>query len=42
MVLLGLAVEPMPISAIPLIFGRRRIAGSAMGDIRQTQEMLGS
>jgi uncharacterized zinc-type alcohol dehydrogenase-like protein len=40
MVLLGLAVEPMPVSAVPLIFGRRRVAGSAIGGIAQTQEML--
>jgi len=40
MVLLGIAIQPMPVSSIPLIFGRRRLAGSLIGGIAQTQEML--
>jgi uncharacterized zinc-type alcohol dehydrogenase-like protein len=40
MVLLGIATEPMPVSSTPLIFGRRRIAGSLIGGLAQTQEML--
>jgi uncharacterized zinc-type alcohol dehydrogenase-like protein len=40
MVLLGLTTEPMPVSAIPLILGRRRLAGSVIGGIAETQEML--
>jgi uncharacterized zinc-type alcohol dehydrogenase-like protein len=40
MVLLGLATESMPVSALPLIGRRRRIAGSLIGGIRETQEML--
>lgn len=39
MVLVGVP-EPTPLSAMPLIFGRRRLAGSLIGGIRQTQEML--
>ena len=40
MVLLGVATEPMPVLSVPLVFGRRRIAGSLIGGIAQTQEML--
>ncbi len=40
MVLLGIATQPMPVSSIPLIFGRRSLAGSLIGGIAQTQEML--
>jgi uncharacterized zinc-type alcohol dehydrogenase-like protein len=40
MVMLGLATEPMPVSTLPLLFGRRRLAGSLIGGIAQTQEML--
>jgi alcohol dehydrogenase (NADP+) len=39
MVLVG-APDPTPLSAFALISGRRRIAGSAIGGIRETQEML--
>jgi uncharacterized zinc-type alcohol dehydrogenase-like protein len=39
MVLVGLP-DPTPLSAGPLIMGRRRLAGSAIGGIRETQEML--
>ena len=39
MVLVGLP-EPTPLSAGPLIMGRRRLAGSLIGGIRETQEML--
>ena len=39
MVLVG-APEPSPLSAMPLIMRRRRLAGSAIGGIRETQEML--
>ena len=39
MVLLGLP-DPAPLSAAPLIMGRRRLAGSVIGGIRETQEML--
>jgi uncharacterized zinc-type alcohol dehydrogenase-like protein len=39
MVLIGLP-EPTVLSAGPLIFQRRRLAGSLIGGIRETQEML--
>ncbi len=40
MVLLGVATEPIPVPSLPLLFGRRRLAGSLIGGIAQTQEML--
>jgi uncharacterized zinc-type alcohol dehydrogenase-like protein len=39
MVLLGLA-DPSPLAAASLIFKRRKLAGSLIGGIRETQEML--
>jgi uncharacterized zinc-type alcohol dehydrogenase-like protein len=39
MVLLGLP-DPTPLSAAPLILRRRRLSGSVIGGIRETQEML--
>lgn len=39
LVLVGLP-EPSPLSAGALIMGRRRLAGSLIGGIRETQEML--
>ncbi|MNK81546.1 putative formaldehyde dehydrogenase AdhA [compost metagenome] len=39
MVLVGLP-EAMPLEASSLIMGRRRLAGSLIGGIRETQEML--
>jgi uncharacterized zinc-type alcohol dehydrogenase-like protein len=39
MVLVGVP-DPTPLSAFPLILGRRRLAGSLIGGIRETQEML--
>jgi alcohol dehydrogenase (NADP+) len=38
--LVGAPEHPLPVSAFGLIFGRRRLAGSAIGGIRETQEML--
>jgi len=32
--------DPTSLSALPLIMRRRRLAGSAIGGIRETQEML--
>lgn len=40
MVLLGLTSEPLPVMALPLIGRRRRLAGSLIGGLAQTQEML--
>ena len=39
MVLLGIP-EPAPVAASSLVMGRRRLAGSLIGGIRETQEML--
>jgi uncharacterized zinc-type alcohol dehydrogenase-like protein len=39
MVLVG-APDPQPLSPFPLIMARRRLAGSLIGGIRETQEML--
>jgi uncharacterized zinc-type alcohol dehydrogenase-like protein len=40
MVLVGAPPEPSAVSAFNLIFGRKRLAGSLIGGIRETQEML--
>ena len=40
LVVVGVSVEPAPISTFPMIMGRRRMAGSIIGGIRETQEML--
>lgn len=40
MVLLGIPVEPVPVAAGALIMRRRTLAGSLIGGIRETQEML--
>jgi uncharacterized zinc-type alcohol dehydrogenase-like protein len=40
MVNVGAPAEPLSINAFPLILGRRSYAGSAIGGIRETQEML--
>ena len=40
MVLVGAPEHPSPIAAFPLIMGRRSLAGSPIGGIKQTQEML--
>ena len=39
-VLVGAAPEPSQISAMALIFGRKRLTGSLIGGIKETQEML--
>jgi uncharacterized zinc-type alcohol dehydrogenase-like protein len=38
--LVGAPEAPTPLRALGLLFGRRRIAGSIIGGIRETQEML--
>lgn len=38
--LVGAPESPLPVSAFGLLFGRRRIAGSLIGGLRETQEML--
>ena len=40
MILVGLPDQPVPLAASPLIMGRRRLVGSLIGGIRETQEML--
>ena len=40
MVMLGLSTEGMPVYALSLLWRRRSIAGSLIGGIRETQEML--
>jgi uncharacterized zinc-type alcohol dehydrogenase-like protein len=40
MVLVGAPEEPAPLAAMQLLSKRRRLAGSAIGGIRETQEML--
>jgi alcohol dehydrogenase (NADP+) len=40
LVVVGVSVEPAVIATFPLIIGRRRMAGSIIGGIRETQEML--
>jgi alcohol dehydrogenase (NADP+) len=38
--LVGLPEKPVQIRPFSLVFGRHRLSGSAMGGIRETQEML--
>lgn len=38
--LVGAPEKPMPVNAFSLIFGRRNLAGSLIGGIAETQEML--
>ena len=40
MILGGAPYKPSPLEPFPLILHRRRIAGSVIGGIRETQEML--
>ncbi|MCU1348657.1 MAG: Alcohol dehydrogenase GroES domain protein [Acidobacteria bacterium] len=40
MVIVGVPPEPAPVAAFSLIAGNRRLAGSAIGGIAETQEML--
>jgi uncharacterized zinc-type alcohol dehydrogenase-like protein len=40
MILVGAPPEPAPVSAFPLILGRRSLVGSLVGGIKETQEML--
>ena len=40
LVSVGAPAEPLPVQAFSLITGRRSFAGSMIGGIRETQEML--
>jgi uncharacterized zinc-type alcohol dehydrogenase-like protein len=39
-VIVGVPDKPVPLEAFPLILGRRSVAGSVIGGIQETQEML--
>ena len=38
--MVGAPETPLPVGVFSLLFGRRRLAGSLIGGIRETQEML--
>lgn len=40
MVVVGIPEKQIPVGAFPLVFGRRSLAGSLIGGMRETQEML--
>ena len=40
MILVGMPDQPLPLAAGSLVMGRRRLVGSLIGGIRETQEML--
>ncbi|XP_004512559.1 probable mannitol dehydrogenase [Cicer arietinum] len=40
LVMLGVPTKPLEISAFPLILGRKLVAGSAIGGLKETQEMI--
>ena len=40
LVLVGAPEKPMPVASFNLLFGRKNLAGSAIGGISETQEML--
>jgi alcohol dehydrogenase (NADP+) len=40
MVVVGVPTEPTPVGAFSLIWGNKRLAGSAIGGVAETQEML--
>jgi uncharacterized zinc-type alcohol dehydrogenase-like protein len=40
MTLVGAPENPLPVSAFSLLFRRRQLAGSLIGGLRETQEML--
>jgi uncharacterized zinc-type alcohol dehydrogenase-like protein len=40
MVVVGIPEKPQPVHAFPLVMGRRSLAGSLIGGIAETQEML--
>jgi uncharacterized zinc-type alcohol dehydrogenase-like protein len=40
MVLVGIPEKLVPVAALPLVFRRRSLAGSAIGSLQETQEML--
>ncbi|KAL8132745.1 mannitol dehydrogenase-like [Apium graveolens] len=40
LIMIGLPDKPMEVPAFPLVFGRKTLAGSAIGGLKETQEML--
>lgn len=40
LIMVGASPDPLPVATFPLIMGRRRILGSLVGGLPQTQEML--
>lgn len=40
LVLVGAPEKPLEVPAFPLLMGRKMIAGSAIGGLKETQEML--
>jgi alcohol dehydrogenase (NADP+) len=40
MVLVGIPEKAVPVAALPLVFRRRSLAGSAIGSLKETQDML--
>jgi len=40
LVVVGISSQPMPVAAFSLIMGRHRLAGSGIGGLAETQEML--
>jgi len=40
MVVVGVPEKPLPLGMFPLVLGRRRVAGSLIGGLAETQEML--
>jgi alcohol dehydrogenase (NADP+) len=40
LILVGAPEHPLPVSAFPLLFGRRTFAGSIIGGLPETREML--
>lgn len=40
LVLVGIADKPLELPALPVIVGRKIVAGSAMGGLKETQEMI--
>jgi D-arabinose 1-dehydrogenase-like Zn-dependent alcohol dehydrogenase len=42
LIMLGGNVKPLPVSMFALLFARKKLGGSLIGGIKETQEMLGT
>ena len=40
LVLVGVAEKPLPLPSFPLLFGKRKVVGSLIGGMKETQEMM--